>query len=322
MTEATSGNTTLSEALAFDIQERRKQSLKSRINISPRRNPIMSDIGECERQMVYAITDWDKRPPHDENLQARFDAGNLQEREIISELTKLGYDVSLSQMPVEIKHKDGSVLASGRIDGFIKYHGVKIPIEIKSMNPAVFDGIETVEDLQKKPYLRKYIRQLMLYCYGNNIEEGLFILTNCLGAIKAVPITLDYGECEAILKKLESVHEHLKNKTQPDRIPYREEICGWCPFAMICLADVVRTEAEVLTNDDLLMRLEQRESLKEASSQYDRVDKSIKDEIKKAGIKKGIAGEFLISTDTYEKKEFTSKACTVTKVTIQKLKKE
>lgn len=287
-------NVSLSEALATDIDLRRRASLKAKINAYPRKNPIMSDISECSRQMVYGITDWDKKPLHDEDLQARFDVGNLQEREIIRELQGLGYDFSLSQMPVEIKHKDGSILATGKVDGFIRFHGVKIPVEIKSSHPNVFNQIDSIEDLQKKPYLRKYTRQLMLYMYGNNCEEGIFIFTDCLGAIKILPIHLDYGECEAILKRLEQIHDHLIAKTLPERIEFREDICGKCPFASICLPDFLRKELNVLTDTDLLFYLQEREMAKSAKSIYESADGWVKKFLKKYNIEKGIAGDFAI----------------------------
>lgn len=311
---------TLSEALAFDITERRKGMLREKIKVSPRRNPIMSDISECDRQLVYGITDWDKRPLHDEDLQARFNAGNLQEREIIRELSSMGYDVLLSQMPVEVKHSDGCILASGKIDGFVKYHGTKIPCEIKSAHPNVFESIDNVDDLQRKPYLRKYIRQLMLYMYGNNVEEGIFIFTDCLGGMKVLPIHLDYGECEAILQRLERVHKALHEKVLPERIAYRDEICGKCPFAHICLPDILRKESEIIVDEELIARLERREAVSAARSEFERLDKSIKADIKKRVTKRAIAGDFVIQiSDPIEIPEKVVKGYTMNRVSIDRL---
>jgi hypothetical protein len=57
--------------------------------------------------MTYAVLNWDERPLHDEDLQARFDVGNLWEREIIRELEGLGFKFMLSQLPVQIKKPGG-----------------------------------------------------------------------------------------------------------------------------------------------------------------------------------------------------------------------
>jgi len=311
---------TLANVLAADLMMRREQRLRDSISSYPRTHSILSDIPECDRQATYSITNWKDRPPIDPSLKARFEVGNVREREIISELRNMNYDVILQQEPVEIKNRAGELIARGKVDGHIKYHGIKIPIEIKSMHPQIWESIETLEDFQKKPYLRKYIRQLQMYLYGNNAEEGLFIMDDCLGHWKPIVVTLDYAEGEQILQRLERVHNAIKTKTMPDRIEYREEICGKCPFMQICLTDIVRTEAEVLSNEDLIERLDQREGLKKAHSTYESLDKGIKDQIKKSGIKKGIAGEFIINVRIIETKERVTPAGTQTRIEISKLK--
>ena len=319
MIELTAAQTTLAAALALDITERRRQELRKKITPYPRTVSILSDIGECDRQMVYSITHWQERPLHDEDLQARFDAGKLQESELIRELEGLRYDIRAGQEVVEIKNRAGETIARGRIDGKIRYQGILIPFEVKSMNPMVFNSVEFITDFERKPWLRKYLRQLQSYLYGNNAEGGLLICTDCLGHWKLFVVTLDFGFAEQILGRLERVHEAVKENKLPDRIDYREEICGKCPFAQICLADIIRTEAEVLTSEDLITRLESREHLKEAKSTYEELDKGIKDEIKKAGISKGIAGNFLISVKTSETKERVIPAGIMTRVDISRL---
>ena len=298
-----SSTTTLASVLALDITTRREQALRDRTSSYPRTNAILSDIGECDRQMVYSVTNWQDKPAIEPDLKARFEVGNVQEREVITELRQLGYDLILQQEPVEIKNRTGEMMARGKVDGHIKYHGIKIPVEIKSMHPQVFDRIESLEDFKKKPYLRKYLKQMTMYLYGNNVEEGLFLLTNCLGLWKVFVITLDFGEGEQILQRLERVHAALKNKTLPDRIEFRDEICGKCDFAHICLPDVMRKELNVLTDEDLLSNLERRELTHEASSEYARVDKKVKDFLKKHKIEKGVAGEFIITSRTIDTKE-------------------
>lgn len=287
-------NTTLAGALAVDIQARREQALRDRTSSYPKTHSILSDIGECDRQMVYSVTNWRDRPAIEPDLKARFEVGNVQEREVVTELRTMGYDLILQQEPVEIKNRAGDMIGRGKVDGHIKYHGVKIPVEIKSMHPMVFDNIDSLEDFHRKPYLRKYLRQMAMYLYGNNVEEGLFLLTNCLGLWKVFVVTLDFAEGEQILQRLERVHAHLQAKTQPDRIPFRDEICGKCDFAQICLPDVMRKEINVLMDEDLIANLETREKLHDASSEYARTDKKVKDFLKKHEVEKGIAGDFVI----------------------------
>lgn len=317
--QAATATTTLAAALAVDIQARREQALRDRTSAYPRTHSILSDIGECDRQMVYAVTNWKDRPPIEPDLKARFEVGDVQEREVINELRQLGYDVILQQEPVEIK-KDGQMIARGKVDGHIKYQGIKIPVEIKSMHPSIFDGIDSLEDFQKKPHLRKYIRQMSMYLYGNNVEEGIFLLTNCLGAWKVFVITLDFAEGEQILQRLERVHAHLKAGTFPDRIEYRDELCGKCPFATICLADVIRTERQILNDEDFLQNLTVREATKEAKTAFESADKKAKDYLKKNGIKKGLAGEFIIeATERIRKAQEAKPETTFTVYEISRL---
>lgn len=298
MTEAPNPKVTLGQALALDIELRRKADLESKIKVFPRNQPILSDIGDCDRQIVYGVTNWQDREPFPVDVQARLEAGKTIEKDVIRELTGLGYTIILEQMPVEIRGRDGGLLARGKIDGMIVYHGQKIPFEVKSMQPHVYDRISKAEDMLRKPYMRKYLRQLWSYLYGHGLEHGLFILSNGLGGVKAIPLDLDYGECESILQRLERVDKHLKAKTLPDRIDYNADICDHCAFAKVCLPDVMRKEADVLADESLIAMLERREEIKVVAKEYDEIDESIKKTIKSSDIKRGIAGGFVIDVKT------------------------
>ena len=312
-----SQQTTLGNVLALDIQERRKQALEGKISRYARTVSILSDISECERQMEYQITNWQDKPLHDTDLQARFNAGNDQERLLIQELLSMGYEFKAGQEVVEIKNRAGEVIGRGKIDGKIRYHGVDFATEFKSMNDNVFKQVNTIDDFRKKPYLRKYLRQLQSYCYGNNCEEGLLICTNCLGAIKIFVVTLDYGEAEAILQRLERVHDHLKAKTLSERIEYSDEECGRCPFAMVCLPDIVRAESEVVTDPEWLEKVQEHERLKPLSRKYDDLHDEIKRRFEK--VKKAIAGDYVIFGRQQTKPEHTVKESTFWVSTIKPL---
>lgn len=320
MSEIAAANSTLAGLLAFDILERRKQELRKKISSYPRSVSILSDIGECDRQMVYSITNWKDKPLHDEELQARFDEGREQERKLNRDLIDMGYDVIAQQEVCEVKNRSGDVIARGKIDGKIVYQKVKIPYECKSLNVNVFDSLETVEDFYKKPWLRKYIRQIQMYLYGNNCEEGLLICTDCLGHIKLFVITLDYGEAEAILQRLERVHAAIGNKVLPERIDYREDVCGYCSFAHICLPDVIRQESAIITDEEFIERLNRRESLAQARSEYENLDRSIKNDIKERVTSKALAGEFVIQiSKPIEVAEKVVAAYSFQKVSIKKI---
>jgi hypothetical protein len=280
--------TTPAVELADAITTRRREALERKISAYQRKNSILSDISDCERYMCYAVLDWDKRPMHDADLQARFDAGKAWETQVGIELLSLGFDFQASQMPVQIKNRAGDLIASGKIDGFILWEKKKIPVEIKTMNLHVFDQIQNVEDFQKKPYLRKYTRQLSLYMFGNNAEFGLFLVTNGLGSWKLLPLTLDLGECEALLQRLERVHEAIKRKEHLTRIPYDQSICGKCPFSVECLHDITNKAADLIDNPALEADVSRHEELKPLASEYDGLHDKLKETFK--GVEKAMIG--------------------------------
>jgi len=267
------------EDLCDEIILKRKTQLKMEIQRSPRNNIILSDIGDCVRQMVYGVLDYDKREMWDEEVQARLEVGKEQERKIVSMLLNLGYDIILQQNVIEIKDRLGAVIARGRTDGDIKRSKSRFsfPFEIKSMNPNVFNSIKSLDDLRKKPWLRKYIRQLMMYLYGNNKEVGLLILTDCLGHIKLLPLYLDYGEAEITLKRIETAADFIKRKEYPDRIIYDQSICGMCSFRAICLQDIINNPAELIDNPEFEAKLDRLYELKPISKEYDEIYDEIKE---------------------------------------------
>ena len=72
--------------------------------------------------------------------------------------------------------------------------------------------IETIEDLKKYSFFRKYIRQLTMYCYGSHYDNGLFIFVNGMGKWKVLEFKLDENEVENILCKLNTVYEFIQRK--------------------------------------------------------------------------------------------------------------
>jgi len=259
------------------IITKRKSRLESQRKIYPRNQFIASDIVGCDRYMVYSVLNWQDRQVFDSAVLARLEEGNRHEKQIIAELLTDGFEVIEGQKPFEIKNRAGEIICRGKIDGIIKYGENKYPFEIKTMNQNVFNSVTSLDDFTKKEYLRKYIRQIQLYLYGNNIEEGVFILDNLAGQWKIFPVTLDYGECEAILQRLERCWEAVKNKKYPDPISYDENICGNCPFATTCLRDIpAENRLDFSTDEDLPVLLERYGELKPLAKEFEQVDEAIK----------------------------------------------
>ena len=253
------------------------------------RNFYASNIPDCKRQMVYSILDWDKKDTPDDGLLSLFEAGKKEENNIIKMLLDLGFEVINQQNPINIKNRKGEIICTGRIDGKIVYKGLKIPYEIKSMNDYSFQQLNTIEDFEKSPLHRKYIKQLQLYLIGNEIEVGMFIISN-FRQIKLIPVYLDYGLCEQITQQLESAWEFVKQKKYPDPITYNPKICDWCPWEFLCTKQVTNKPAELINNKELEELLERRFELEQSAKEFKEIDERIKAPFKKNGVLNAIIG--------------------------------
>lgn len=275
--------------LIEDITKRRKMQLQQQNKRIIPRAFFASNIGECKLQMVHSILDWDKKDTPDEGLLSLFEAGKKEESNIIKMLLDLGFEVINQQNPITIKSRDGEIICSGRIDGKIVYKGLAIPYEIKSMNDYSFQQLNSIEDFEKSPLHRKYIKQLQLYLYGNEIEVGMFIISN-FRQIKLIPVYLDYGLCEQIIQQLESAWEFVKQKKYPDPIAYNPKICDWCPWEFLCSKQITNKPAEFIQNKELEDLLNRRATLEPAAKEYKSIDEQIKAPFKKNGVLNAVIG--------------------------------
>lgn len=275
--------------LAEDIVAKRKQQLqKNKQRIIPR-NFYASSIPDCTRQMVYSILDWDKKDLPDDGLLSLFESGKKEESNIIKMLLDLGFEVINQQNPITIKNREGEIICTGRIDGKIVYNGLAIPYEIKSMNDYSFQQLNTIEDFEKSPLHRKYIKQLQLYMYGNEIEVGMFIISN-FRQIKVIPVYLNYELCEQIIQQLEKAWDFVQKKKYPDPISYNPKICDWCPWEFLCNKTTVNKPAEFINNKELEDMLERRFQLEPAAKEFKEIDEQIKAPFKKNGVLNVVIG--------------------------------
>jgi CRISPR/Cas system-associated exonuclease Cas4 (RecB family) len=274
------------EQLIEKISEALNLSLRAKIKRYHRNNFIASDIHECDRYMVYSVLNWQDRPLHNEGLQALFDSGNKEERNVISRLLDLGIEIVHQQTPFEIRNRAGEKICTGQIDGAIRQERDIIPFEIKSMSPLIFAGIKGIESFQKKPHLRKYLRQMQLYLYGKEKEAGLFILSD-FRQLKMLPVALDLGECEQIVGRLERLWECVKKKELPEKTCFHG-LCDTCAFNHICLPDSDNDGAKIIDNAELEITLERYNELKPIAKEYEEVADLLKDTF--TGISSALVG--------------------------------
>lgn len=281
------------DSLCTEILKTRERALSRRTSGYPRQNPIASDISVCTRELVLQMTNWQDRPLPETDLKARFERGNVLQEEITRELMALGFAVGIDRLPFEIKDAKGHVILRGKVDGFVTYEGKQYPMEIKTVDPLIFRCVNTVHDFQRWHWMAKYPAQLMGYLYGNNMEEGFFLLDDCKGTWKLLPLILDYAEMEKILRRCEQAVDHRDSGTLPDY--YTDaEVCRKCwAFGRVCFPPIAAEGTILLDDPEFEAKLERREELFPAHKEYEDLDEDVKKSVRgKNGV---LVGRFLIT---------------------------
>lgn len=240
----------------------------------------LSDVHACVRHNYYSMAEGDKRQPFKKWTLGNLEAGELWEEQTVAYLGRLGFKVVERDVRVRITSRKGELIASGKIDGKVqKERGSTLfPIEIKSLDPNMFHRIQEVDDLFRVEWTSKYVRQLLMYLYGQSIEAGLFVLNDRANHFKYLPVYLGnyMDEAERTLQLIEKAHEALKAGKVPDRIPYNHKLCGNCQFNHICTPTVVVEGAEAFEDPELEALLERHETLKPFVKEFDEVHETVK----------------------------------------------
>lgn len=255
---------------------------------------------KCLRRMVYEATVPELQPEFPTEAKARMMRGTQRERDMVIDLQRAGrhaepaFDFIGQQEAVRLTDRSGKVVISGKIDGRIRWaDGSSWPAEIKDWSPNITERIETFEDLFLNPWTWSGAHQLLSYLYGKPEPVGVLILSRP-GLPKFIEVRLEehLDAMEAFLADAESAQEHIILETLPDYIGDADE-CRRCSyFGSVCNPPTSVHGAAVLTDPDLIARLERREELKGAANEFDHLDASIKKEMR--GVENGIAGPFVV----------------------------
>lgn len=303
---------------AEQINAKLEEKLQEKCKIYPQNNLRCSSIGHpCNRYVYLCITNFADRKPPDTGLQAIFGLGNTLEAHVIEKIKEAGYEVIT---PTDHSFRIEPQNITGREDLRIKdpETGELFPVEVKSISPFEFDKLNCFADFvnNKKPFIQAYAAQIQLYLYHFAKPYGFFALINKLtGEIKFIRIELDYEFAEKILEKAEYINKCLADKTPPEAC---EEIglCENCDLQHIC-GQCKRIPADIELDDELENLIKRKEELKLAKSEYEQIDKEIKERVGERA--KVITGTYLIERKAFEKKEYTVPASTQYRITIKRL---
>lgn len=301
----------------IDVVQAVVEAKAKKIKQWPVRSNRASNLGHpCERYLVYERTHWQEKVLHDVGLQFIFDEGNIHEAAVIRDMQDAGLHVIEQQRAFEW----AKYSITGHVDGKLQDNGNIFPFEIKSMSDWAWKAVNNLEDMAKSKsiYMRQYPAQLNLYLIMDEKDVGLFILKNKqTGMLKQVEVHLDYDYTEGLIKKAERINGHVANDTLPDRIPWEVGACEYCSYNHICLPPHTH-EATLIDDPDLEAKLERRAQLKEIVTEYDELDKEIRDKVKEKP--EVVVGNWQIMGKWNEKKEYTVKASKYWTTTIRKLK--
>lgn len=267
----------------------------------------------CLRHLVHHRLDWDKAEKINVELALIFEGGKTLEKAVAKPyLEKAGYEIV--EMDRSIQTSDNQLFRdaniNGKLDFICRKNGFEFPVEAKTMAPHLFNKVESIEDLlfSKHVWHRSYPGQLMMYLLGKNYEVGMFILINKVNFMpRHIWVHQDYTYAEELIQKTQRVNQYVDKGEYPDRINYDPSVCGKCEYANVCLGDIDRKEAELVTESQWEEILEEYMELKKErkpfNDRYDELDEMIKKRFE--GVEKAIVGDFIVTGRWVDRKPFT-----------------
>jgi hypothetical protein len=241
------------------------------------------------------------QPAFDATVLARFRRGDDRERDLLSDLARIGRDAAPpfeligQQERFSLKDRKGRPAIVGKVDARLRFeHGASAPLEVKAWHPSLVDRLERFEDLFDNPWTRSGGYQLLSYLYGAEQPFG-FLLLDRSGLPLVLPVELNahLDRMEDFLSRAERVIDHVGAGTLPDYYEDATE-CKRCPFyGGGCNPPLVGNVAQVLTDPALEADLERWHALKPAGKEFAGLDADLKKRLR--GIEAGIAGAFSIS---------------------------
>lgn len=282
---------TLNKPLPQAINEAQIKYMQERVHRGRWSSIRASGIDDvCNRRLFYYLTEGEMAKEFNTDLVAIFEEGKDQEPGVRRFLSELGFEVIKSQSTEKWPEHN----ISGSVDGIIAYDGKNYLAEIKTVSEYAWDALNNPEDF-KEGFYRKWFGQFQIYLLLFGLEQGVFILKRKQAKqIKVIEIGLDYSYAEGLIKKAEAVNLAIKTTTPPEHIQNPVE-CRKCAFfGTVCNPPMDFGDAILNVDDpELQTKLQRRAQLAPAKSEYEAVDKEIKERFKE--IPDAICGDFHIT---------------------------
>lgn len=231
-----------------------EQILSRERKFTPRSSPRLhaSWIGHrCARWCYYKRTAGELETEAPDSLRLVFREGNLVEADIYATLSTKPLCDAVEVVATQIGEPlPGNI--SGACDAVVRIRegeGWSGPyvLEIKSVNPNLFDQYQTVADFDRHSWSARYVPQVHIYNrmadlwlqrgqrIPGRIQGAIFILKcKSSGAIKQLYVPRDEAAEEALIAKAEMIERCVAAAEPPERLPWGN-LCAECSFLHVCM---------------------------------------------------------------------------------------
>src|SRR6185503_11459614 len=264
----------------------------------------------CTRRLVYDMTESAILPEFDSDTLARFKRGKDRERDMMTDLARVGrlvqpeFEVVGGQEAFTLKDRLGRKVVSGKVDARIRFsgdhNGHAYPIEAKSWSPMLTAKIHAFDDVLDGYWTRSGGYQLLMYMLGMKDPLG-FLLLDRPGLPLPLPVDLEMhlDKAEAFWKQSEEAVAYVRDGGDiPDFYDDPAE-CRRCPFfGAVCNPPIGSQEqVGVIQDEQTLQDIERFGELRtilEACGldEFEKLDADLKKRLR--GVEMALAGNYLV----------------------------
>ncbi len=239
----------------------------------------------CTRRIYLYRTAGELVPPPDPDLQAVFTEGQIQEPSVRRHLSELGFEIKKAGYAADWY----ALQISGEIDGIISKNGIDLVAEVKTVSDTAWRSLKTAEDLMNdRGWYRKWYGQMQIYLLLLEKSAGLFVLKRKQAfQLRIIPIALDYGYAESLLKKAEAVNAAMDNAAECAKCPFFQRVCN----PPINMGEGLRVVQDAQLEEDF----KRMATLEEASAEYKEIETRVKERFKAGGKGTYQAGSWVVS---------------------------
>ena len=261
----------------------------------------------CIRRMALDLLHPEDEPPWPVESLERFQRGEEREASVVARLMQLGprceipFDVIEQQRRFEVRDRDGILLITGKVDGRLSFVDGSRPIfDVKSGDTV--RAAQTLEDLDRSPWTRHHVDQLLAYLLSEGEAWGFLILDRPgLPAFIRVNLLDHLERAESFLRDARAAVDARFGGPLPAPISDISE-CRRCPHAgKSCDVPISwGPGAQVIDDYALLDACRVREQHAAAAKTYERADKALKDALR--GVELAIIGGEYLAEGTWQRR--------------------